>query len=175
MQCVREGELDKLALLFERHHVALYNHFIRMTRDRMQSEDLVQEVFFRILKYRHTFRGEGQFTAWLFHIARNVRIDDARRRNHELRYEEELHDSPEDPPYRDTAEFQQDVSLLEAALARLPQEKRELILMRRYQSLKYTAIAEILGCSVEAVKVRMHRAMIDLRRNFHQLSGETAL
>lgn len=172
MQSVREGNLDKLGLLFERHHVMLYNHYIRLTRDRQLSQDLVQEVFFRILKYRHTFRGEGQFTTWLYHIARNVRIDYARRGGHETPYDEELHDPPDDPPFRDTAEFKQSVSLLDAALATLPEDKREIILMSRYQNLKYAAIAEILGCSVEAVKVRVHRAMNDLRRIFFQLSGE---
>ena len=72
---VRDGGLERLAPLFERHHVPLYNYYLRMTRDRELSEDMVQEVFLRILKYRHTFRGEGDFTPWLYHIARNVRID----------------------------------------------------------------------------------------------------
>ena len=53
MQSVREGELENLAPLFERHHVMLYNHYIRLTRDRELSEDLVQEVFYRIIKYRN--------------------------------------------------------------------------------------------------------------------------
>ena len=172
MQSVREGELEKLAPLFERHHVMLYNHYIRMTRDRHLSEDLVQEVFFRILKYRHTYRGEGQFTTWMFHIARNVRIDYARRHVREAPFDGEVHDCPDDPPLRESAEFKQHVSLLEDALAKLPEEKREILLMSRYQDLKYSAISEILGCSVEAVKVRVHRAMNDLRKIFFQLSGE---
>jgi RNA polymerase sigma-70 factor (ECF subfamily) len=172
MQSVREGELQNLAPLFERHHVMLYNHYVRLTRDRELAEDLVQEVFYRILKYRHTYRGDGQFRTWLYHIARNVRIDAARRRAQETSFDEEVHSCPDDPPQRDSAEFRQNVSILEAALAQLPEEKREIILMSRYQNLKYAAIAELLGCSVEAVKVRVHRAVQDLRRVFLQLSGE---
>jgi RNA polymerase sigma-70 factor (ECF subfamily) len=172
MECVRDGDLDKLAALFERHNVPLYNYYVRLTRDRDLSEDLVQEVFFRILKYRHTFRGDGQFLTWLYHIARNVRIDEARRRSRETRYDEGVHDVAYEPPRRESPEFRQDLSTLDEALARLPEEKRELILMSRYQNLKYAAIAELLGCSVEAVKVRVHRAMNELRNIFYQLSGE---
>jgi len=170
---VRDGGLERLAPLFERHHVPLYNYYLRMTRDRELSEDMVQEVFLRILKYRHTFRGEGDFTPWLYHIARNVRIDCAKQRRHELTFDGESHDKAEDPPYRESAEFKQSVSLLNVALARLPEEKREIILVSRYQNLKYNAIAEVLGCSVDAVKVRVHRAMNELRQIFYQLSGET--
>jgi RNA polymerase sigma-70 factor, ECF subfamily len=172
MQSVRGGELKNLALLFERHHVMLYNHYLRTTHDRELSEDLVQEVFYRILKYRHTYRGDGLFTTWLYHIARNVRIDAARRKSQETAYDEELHACPDDTPVRDSFEFKQSVSMLEAALARLPEEKREIIMLSRYQNLKYAAIAEILGCSVDAVKVRVHRAVNDLRKIFLQLSGE---
>jgi RNA polymerase sigma-70 factor (ECF subfamily) len=173
MQEVRDGGLDKLAPLFERHHVRLYNHYLRLTRNRELSEDIVQEVFLRILKYRHTFRGEGEFTPWMYHIARNVRIDNAKQQKHELTFDGELHDEADESPYRDSAEFKQSVSLLNDALARLPEEKREIILMSRFQELKYSAIAEVLGCSVEAVKVRVHRAMNELRQIFYQLSGET--
>ena len=59
-------------------------------------------------------------------------------------------------------------------LAKLPIEKKELLILSRYQELRYDAIAGLLGCSVEAVKVRVHRAMNDLRRIFFQLSGEKA-
>ncbi len=172
MECVRDGDLDKLAALFERHNATLYNYYVRLTRDSELSEDLVQEVFLRILKYRHTFRGEGQFLTWFYHIARNVRIDEARRRNRESRYDEDIHEIADEPSRRDSPEFRDDLSTLEIALSKLPEEKRELIVMSRYQNLKYAAIADLLGCSVEAVKVRVHRAMNDLRKIFYQLSGE---
>ena len=59
MEEVRDGKVEKLAILFERHHVTLYNFFLRLTANRSISEDLVQDVFFRILRYRHTYRGES--------------------------------------------------------------------------------------------------------------------
>src|SRR5215471_3566079 len=75
MKAVRNGEVAKLGLLFDRHHRALFDFFARMTGNRIVAEDLVQDVFFRILKYRATFREESRFKAWMFHIARNARID----------------------------------------------------------------------------------------------------
>src|SRR5690348_11487914 len=72
---VRDGETDTLGLLFERYKRPLYGFFYGMNRDSELSEDLVQNVFFRILKYRYLFRGEGDFKTWMFHIARNVNND----------------------------------------------------------------------------------------------------
>ena len=65
MLTVREGDIEKLGILFERHHRRLFNFFLRLTARRHLSEDLVQEVFVRLLKYRHTFRENSTFTAWM--------------------------------------------------------------------------------------------------------------
>ena len=64
--------LRSMGILFERYHALLFNFLLRLTGNRHQSEDLVQEVFVRLLKYRHTYRGESQFTTWMFQIARNA-------------------------------------------------------------------------------------------------------
>ena len=79
MLAVRDGDLDKLGHLFEKHHKQLYNMYLRQLEDPLLSEDMVQEVFYRMLKYRHTYRGEGKFTTWMYSIAHNVRIDHFRR------------------------------------------------------------------------------------------------
>jgi RNA polymerase sigma-70 factor (ECF subfamily) len=69
---VRDGDLDRLGLLFERYHRCLYRYFYRLTSQRQTSEDLVQEVFERMLKYRHTYTGKGKFLTWMYQIARNL-------------------------------------------------------------------------------------------------------
>lgn len=79
MTRVREGDLDKLGLLFERYKRPLYGFFYGLNRDQELSEDLVQNTFLRILKYRHLFRGDGDFKTWMFHIARNVSHDQYRK------------------------------------------------------------------------------------------------
>src|SRR5579863_7420762 len=72
MVSVRDGDLVKLGVLFERHQVGLFNFFLRLTGSRQLSDDLVQEVFIRILKYRKTFRQPGEFRPWLYKLARNA-------------------------------------------------------------------------------------------------------
>jgi RNA polymerase sigma factor (sigma-70 family) len=171
---VREGDLRQLTHLFERHHVKLYNFYRRITGDRHLSEDLVQELFYRMLKYRHTFRGEENgFIPWMYHLARNVHRDHRRKWKQEVNSapgEEELPDG--NPHAHDKLEEQQHRELLQRALAKLPDDKKEILIMSRYQELRYETIAEILGCSIAAVKVRVHRALKELRTIFFQLSGE---
>lgn len=170
---VRDGEFSSLGVLFERHHIPLYNYYVRLTKDAAVSEDCVQEVFLRMLQYRNTFRGDGSFTAWMYHVARNVRIDRAKRWKNEEQFDEAQHEVPaRDPNPGEALVYKQNLAVLDKALARLSPDKREVLILSRYQDMKYETIAEVLGCSVEAVKVRVHRAMNDLRKLFHELSGE---
>src|SRR5215831_4095206 len=85
MLSVKAGDLDKMGLLFERHHRALYNFFYYMTGNRESSEDMVQNVFFRMLKYRHTFSGEGEFRTWMYHLGRNVLKDFIKKNKRSVR------------------------------------------------------------------------------------------
>jgi RNA polymerase sigma factor (sigma-70 family) len=176
MSQVREGEVEKLGVLFERHHRMLYNFFVRLTDHREFSEDLAQEVFFRMLKYRHTFQPENQFRSWMFQIARNAHFDAFRKRQREARADgaepaEEMV-CPEPTPDQ-SARQQQEIGLLQQALNRLPVEKREVLLLNRIQNLKHHEIAEILGCDSGTVKVRVHRALKELRDIFRKLTGES--
>jgi len=176
MQQVRDGDVGKLGILFERHHGMLFNFLLRLTGDRQLSEDLVQEVFVRLLKYRHTYRGESQFTTWMFQIARNMRVDQFRkqRQENDLTDDEvEEYASPNASP-RDRLVQNQEMRLLNDALGRLPKEKREVLILSRFHDLKHEEIAEILGCSVPSVKAKVFRAMQDLRENYFELTGERA-
>jgi hypothetical protein len=70
MLAVRDGELDALGELFERHHGPLFGFLSKLTGQRTAAEDITQIVFQRMLKYRHTYRDDGSFTAWMYHLAR---------------------------------------------------------------------------------------------------------
>lgn len=168
---VKDGDLDKLGLLFERYKKPLFGFFYGLTKDSELSDDLVQNVFFRILKYRYLFRGEGEFKTWMFHIARNVKHDHYRKSKWKGRdslenWEERLstHEN------RDT-EFHHDESmqLLTMAMDRLTEDKREILLLSKFQDKKYREIAEILGCTEGAVKVKVFRALQDLKEVFKKL------
>ncbi|MCP5113565.1 MAG: sigma-70 family RNA polymerase sigma factor [bacterium] len=171
---VKAGEVDRLGLLFERHSGPLFNFLWRMTGNREQSEDLVQDVFFRVLKYRHTFRDDAQFSTWLYRIARNAHVDLLRKRKPEttLDTDEQLLPAPatqERDLLRD-----QDTALLLKALKSLPEDKRELLVLSRIQRLRSNQIAEILSCTAGSVRTRVHRAVADLRFAFEELAGERA-
>ena len=75
MRAVRDGDLSRLGILFERYHLPLFDFLSRMTGNPGVAEDLVQDIFVRVLKYRATFRDEGTFETWLYRIARNARVD----------------------------------------------------------------------------------------------------
>jgi len=135
------------------------------------SEDLVQDVFFRMLKYRHTYRPEKPFAAWMYQIARNAQTDS----RHKRRLEVELGDTDTKTTAHGVDEKltqEQQIGLLRKALAQLPDDKRELLVLSRFQNLKYDEIASLLGCEVGAVKVRVYRAVRALSQIFNELAGE---
>jgi RNA polymerase sigma-70 factor (ECF subfamily) len=173
MTAVREGDLGRLGDLFQRHQHRLFGFFSRLTGNSAASEDLVQEVFVRMLKYRHTYRSEGSFVAWMFTLARNAAAD-RRSREREDRIadlgpregeaSDPLEALPADQPAAiDTLLKSEAERRLRRALSKLPLEKRELLLLARFRYLPYQEIAAQLGTTVGAVKVRVHRAVKDLR------------
>lgn len=168
---VKEGNLDKLGLLFERYKKPLFGFFYGMTKDAELSEDLVQNVFFRILKYRYLFRGEGDFKTWMFHIARNVSHDHFRKIKWKHKESLEVWEERLGTNENRATTFQQDeeMQLLSMAMDRLPEDKREILLLSKFQEKKYKEIGEILGCSEGTVKVKVFRALQDLKEVYRQL------
>ncbi|UCD57116.1 MAG: RNA polymerase sigma factor [Candidatus Hydrogenedentota bacterium] len=170
MCAVRSGDVDKLGLLFERYKTALFDYFYRNTRCAEVSEDLVQNVFLRILKYKARFAGDGKFTTWMYHIAHNVYTDHFKKNRPPAgcSCETELED-------RRTAEKLllegERMQLVEKALYRLSKDQREILVFSRYERLKYKEISEILGCSEGAVKVRIFRAIMNLKQIYSELEG----
>lgn len=165
---VREGIGEMLGVLFDRYQVPLLNFYCRMTGDRQASEDLVQDVFFRILKYRQTYRPGTSFRAWMYQIARNARQDYRRKHPESVAFDPEMSPAVAVP---DSVEDQQQAALLRKALLNLPEDKREILLLSRFQELKHDEIAKMLGCEVGTVKVRVHRALRELRENFERLTS----
>lgn len=176
MLAVREGDLPKLGDLFERHNRPLYGFFVHLTGDRIASEDLVQLVFFRILKYRRTYRDEGKFSAWIYHIARRVAADHGRETSRapsapragstDFDPVDLLTDEAPDPAERMSRD--DDVAILRRSVASLPHEHREVLVLSRFQHLPHRDIATLLNTSTGAVKARVHRAMKLLRERVEQ-------
>jgi RNA polymerase sigma factor (sigma-70 family) len=168
MMLVRSGAGDMLGVLFDRYQAPLFNFYSKLTGDRAASEDLVQEVFVRILKYRRSYRPGTPFRPWMYKIARNAHADQTRRRRPEVALQPEMVPAQ---PHNDSAAASQQEALLRLALLELPEAKRELLLLSRFQGLPYSEIAELTGSPVGALKVRVHRALQDLREIFLRLEG----
>ena len=173
---VREGEVGELAVLFHRHSQRLFSYFLRLTGSREASEDLVQEVFVRILKYRRRFQARGSgFLPWVFRMAHNVGMDHFRRRRPAADADQEVSEmAADDHSPEERLQDRESLRLLERALRQIPLTGREALVLARFHGKKYTEIAEILGCSVGAVKLRVHRGMLQLRESVRRLEKEAA-
>ena len=171
---VKEGQLDKLGLLFERYHKSLYGFFYRLTLEREVSEDLVQNVFIRMLKYKHTYKGDGQFKTWMYHMARNL-FSDHYRKNKKMGYKEDVEVADKYFSNENNAESnriqREEMDLLQHAMNQLTFEKKEVLILSKYQEMKYKDIADLLGITESAVKVRIFRALKDLKTVYLQLEA----
>ena len=168
---VRGGDLHALGVLFQRHQQQVHQWCYRMTGNAMVADDLVQDVFLRILRLRHNFAGTAKFTTWLYRVARNACLDflSASKRR-EAVHDQFVRETDSTGSIADAGDRR--LALLELALQRLPVDKRDVLILSRYHDMRYEEIAEVCGCSIGAVKTRVHRALKDLRRIYHDLEQE---
>ncbi len=172
MTKVKQGNYDALGLLFKRYQKPIFGFFYRMNGNTVESEDLVQMVFERILRYREQFRSEGEFRTWLFHIARNVQHDFFKKQKKQpiSKNWEEWSESLETEKMADSdLEKVQNLALLDQALKYLNPEQREILVLSRFEELKYSQIAEILKITEANVKIKVFRALQDLKRIYQTL------
>ena len=168
---VKEGEIRKLGLLYERYKKRLFGFFYQMNKDADVSEDLVHNVFIRVLKYKHTFHEESKFITWIFQIARNEMYDAFKKQK------KEIHNDIDEVSYQIKAdenieydiEINESKSKLQAAIATLSPEKKELIVLSKLKELKYKEVGEIVGCTEGAARTKVHRAMNELKQIYLKL------
>jgi RNA polymerase sigma factor (sigma-70 family) len=178
MLLVKDGQLSELAELFERYHVKLYNFFLRLTMDGALSEDLTQNLFYRVIRYRESFQpAAGSFRSWVYRMARNVHVDHLRQEQKvpgRGGMREKTGGIPdgtgglsdeviERVAGRDPGYHEDQFERLDAAMAQLSPSQREILVLSRYQGLKYEEISKIKEISVPAIKVQVYRALRQLR------------
>ena len=161
---VKNDQLALMKPLFDRYHVKLYNFFLRLTYNEDVSKDLVQNVFYRIIKYRKSYNPEYKFKSWIYQLARN-NFADHLKKNKVLfsDFQDVASVSVETTTAFESLELKEKKQALYEAMAQLPEDKREILVMSRFQGLKYEEIGNILNCSVGAVKVKVHRAINQLK------------
>jgi RNA polymerase sigma-70 factor (ECF subfamily) len=171
MLLVKDGHLSELTELFERYHVKLYNFFLKLTFDTNTSEDLTQNLFYRIIKYRQSFEpGNGTFRSWIYRMARNMHADFCKQEQKANSRRKNVEDLEEGPPADGEGYTEDHYERLDQALARLQPDQREILVLSRYQGLKYEEISKIKEISVAAIKVQVHRAIKHLRSLYFQTS-----
>jgi RNA polymerase sigma factor (sigma-70 family) len=175
IQWVADGDASCLGTLFERHHRGVYQYCLQMTRNPDHAEDVVQDVFLKLLKAAKGFRNEGTFKAWMYNIARNAVFDYLRRnrRHGEPRAPDDYTESLQVDTLtgEQSAESQQRMGILIKALATLPTHCQEVIWLGRFQFDSFAELGQALGCRTGTARVRMHRAMKQLNLAFTELNG----
>jgi len=166
MILVSEDNLDMMRILFERYHVRIFNFLLKMTRDREVSQDITQEVFYKAIKYRKSYKN-GRFSSWIYTIARNIFSDHYQKQKNKDQRLDEIEYKIERAA-TDCLEKNEVKEQLRKALERLNQSDRELVVMNRYQGIKYQELAEILGSTEGAVKTKVHRAIHKLKEYYLQ-------
>lgn len=161
------GDARAFEVLVRRHRTPVFSFLLRLAGDRGRAEDLCQEAFLKVVRASQEWEPRARFQTWLYAIARNLAIDEARRQA--FRRAEPL-DGPaaaaaasDDPAPDQGAEGALLRSRLEAALAALPEEQREVFLLREHAGLRFAEIAEVTGASENTVKSRMRYALESLR------------
>lgn len=166
---VKQGDLEKTSLLYQRFSRRMFGFFFRLTQDGSTSEDLVQNVFMRLIKYKHTYAEDGRFESWIFQLARNVHHDHFKK-NSRYQWQDDMESweskLKEENSRESEMEREDELSVLKKAMLALSPEKRELIELTRFQKLRYEQVADLLGLSESAVKVRVHRTIKELRENY---------
>ncbi|HOB74391.1 MAG TPA: sigma-70 family RNA polymerase sigma factor [Phycisphaerae bacterium] len=172
----QRGEPAAFDALINAYATRLYGYFYRLTGSRHDAEDLLQEVFVRLVRMIGHYEHDGRFDGWLFRIATNLVRDQARRAKTRLIGEglhawqdgserRGFHERP-DPMARqpsESLEQAEDADRLQWAIAQLPEAEREVILLRHFAQLSFREIAEQMGTPLGTALARAHRGLARLR------------
>ncbi len=175
MLAVQRGEAGAFQELFRRFSPRIVQYTRRLVGSDARAEEVTQDVFTQVFRFRERYRPESRFATWIFTIATNLCLNDLRRPERQLRVD--LWDRPEDesregPPLPDpdavTAEegaSNRELAVrLERAIASLPPKQRAAVMLSRFDGLAYQDVATALGCTEGAVKALIFRATQTLKR-----------
>jgi RNA polymerase sigma-70 factor (ECF subfamily) len=173
---VKQGDTAAFAELVEKYKQPVMNLACRTIRDATEAEDLAQNVFVQVYKSAHRYKSSAKFSTWLFTIARNLCLNEIRRRSrhpaesldasHPEADDQASHQVPDRkavaPP---EALLRRELEeKLDQALAGLPENQRTALLLCRQEDLSYEEIARVLGCSLSATKSLIHRGRETLKQ-----------
>ena len=179
MEAFREGDGDAFAELTQRHRRGLFNFLLRSVGNRSRAEELLQEVFLRVIRARERYVVPAKFTIRVYTIARNIAIDERRRakfrRHRSLDAPTSMRDGDGPslherlPAHQvstdDAAQAPTIRDRVAAAVSELPVEQREVFVMRQFRGMSFRQIGEVVGASENTAKSRMRYALEKLRKD----------
>jgi RNA polymerase sigma-70 factor, ECF subfamily len=172
---VRDGDRSAFETLVEKYKQPVINLVARTIGDFTEAEDIAQHVFVQVYKSAHRYEVTAKFSTWLFTIARNLSLNELRRRSRhradsldETFSDDEEHPIRQAPDLRTTGPTEQLLrdeleTKVEDAIADLPEKQRTALLMCRHEEFSYEEIAQVVGCSLSATKSLIHRARETLK------------
>jgi RNA polymerase sigma-70 factor, ECF subfamily len=167
------GHEPSFERLLVRHRSQVVNHLYRLVHNRAIAEELAQDVFLRVYRFRTRYQPEAKFSTWLFRITTNVALNwrrDTRRETAHLRLDAALHDTRQIQVPDQTLRADQQLLAehqakeIRDAIESLPAKQLAAVLMHKYEGMDYATIAEVLECSIPALKSLLFRAYETLRR-----------
>ncbi|MFT3842949.1 MAG: RNA polymerase sigma factor [Myxococcaceae bacterium] len=188
MLAFKSGDARAFATLVSRHRGAVFNFILRYVGQQARAEDLLQETWLKVVRSSSEYQPKARFTTWVFTIARNLCVDSARKESY--RKAESLDQSKREgddaPALADTlpddgatpdrgAHNVRLRPLLQKALGGLPDEQREVFLLREYHGISFKEIADVTGVNENTVKSRMRYALEGLRKQLSELGVEAEL
>ena len=176
IEWVANGDASCLGALFERHHKGVFKFCLQMTRNPEQAEDVVQDVFMKVLRKAGSFRHQGTFKAWLFNIARTTTLDyfrNNKRHKAMAPLDENVQSKLLDHRSAESVTAgTEKIQLLQKALSVLPANFQEVIWLGRFEFGSFEELGQALGCKTGTARVRMHRAMQQLSVAYAELNGD---
>ncbi len=166
----RAGDAAAFTQLYERHRLGLFRFLMGLCGDQAVAEEVFQETWMSLIRSESVQREAAVlFKTWLYQIARNRLIDHWRKQGKRLLreevFDEQLHDQAmDDPDPERQLSLSQDQARIQAALADLPAEQREVFLLRAHADLELHEIAELTRTPAETVKSRLRYALQKMRR-----------
>jgi RNA polymerase sigma-70 factor (ECF subfamily) len=173
------GEMEAMEVLLARYKRPVFHFVLRHLGDRARAEDLLQETFLRVVEHASSFEGSASLRTWLYRIARNLCVDELRRRKHRKHPSldakqgsaqgeggQSLYERlPLNEAGPDRRVVDRDLAhRMSEAIAQLPEDQREVFLMRQVQNLSFKEIGDVTGVSENTVKSRMRYALERLQR-----------
>lgn len=184
MLAFKSGDARAFSTLVQRHRGAVFNFILRFTNHRQRAEDVLQETWLKVVRSSNEYQPKARFTTWVFTIARNLCVDSARKESYRKTDSLDAPAPGEEADGRAKGELIADEGhatpdrgahnvrtrpLIEKALQELPEEQREVFLLREYHGISFKEIAEVTGVNENTVKSRMRYALEGLRKKLMEL------